>query len=141
MPDEIIHQQQGGRIMGLSINDVKTSKFLKKEDIGEGKLVTISEVTRENVAADGAEAEYKVCVKFLELEKPLILNSTNAQIIAKITGYDDDIDRTWIGKKIVLYVDDNVTMHGKIVGGIRVRKPRPGAVLDEPKTINDDLPF
>ncbi len=140
-PDEITYQK--GANMGLSINDVTVSKFLKKEDIGEGKYWTISRVQRENISAEGADPEYKVCVHFQESEKPLVLNSTNATIIGKITGFDEDIDKNWVGHKIVLYVDENVTYKGKLVGGIRVRKAKQQAQQPPPPPADesDGLPF
>jgi hypothetical protein len=109
----------------MNVNDLKTSKFLKKEDVGEGVLATISNLTQENVALDGAPADMKVTLHFKELDKPLVLNSTNGQIIAQITGVTEDIEAGWIGKQIVLYTDPNITFQGKLVGGIRVRAPKP----------------
>jgi hypothetical protein len=108
----------------MNINDIKQSKYLKKEDCGDGILVTVSGLTQENVAKEGAEPEMKVCIHFHEVEKPMVLNSTNAQIIAKITGHDEDIENTWVGAKLVLYNDPNISFAGKITGGIRVRAPR-----------------
>ncbi len=64
----------------------------------------------------------KWCMAFNEVEKPMVLNSTNGQIIAAITGSEETDN--WIGKKIVLYDDPNVSFGGKLVGGIRVRAPR-----------------
>ena len=107
-----------------SINDLKTSKFLKKEDVGDGSLVTIKTVHQENVAKEGADPEMKWCLTFEELDKPMVLNSTNGQIIAKITGAEDNIETAWVGKKIVLYNDPNVSFGGKLMGGIRVRAPK-----------------
>lgn len=104
-----------------SINDLKSSKFLKKEDVGEGSLVTIKGVHQENVAKEGAEPEMKWCITFNEFDKPMVLNSTNGQLIGKITGIEDDIENGWIGKQVVLYNDPSVSFGGKIMGGIRVR--------------------
>jgi hypothetical protein len=115
-----------------SINDVKSSKFLKKEDVGEGALVTIKALTQENVAKEGAEPEMKFCLHFHEYDKPLVLNSTNAQIIAQITGAEDNIETAWIGHKIVLFNDPNVSFGGKLIGGIRARAPRVATKIDLP---------
>ena len=108
----------------MNVSDLKTSKFLKQSDVGVGVLVTITCLTQENVAAEGAEPQEKACLHFQELEKPLVLNSTNGQIIAQITGISDDIEHGWIGKKIVLYADPNVSFGGKLTGGIRARAPK-----------------
>ena len=107
-----------------SINDLKTSKFLKRDDVGAGKLVTISTVHQENVAKEGAEPEMKWCLTFAEFDKPMVLNSTNGQIIANITGASDNIETAWVGKQIVIFDDPNVSFGGKLVGGIRVRAPK-----------------
>lgn len=104
------------------ISQMKDSKFLKKEDCGRGILVTVKSVHEENVAKEGASPEMKWCITFHEQEKPMILNSTNAQIIANITG--SDVTEGWTGKKIVLYSEPNITYGGKLVGGIRARAPR-----------------
>ena len=115
-----------------NLSDIKSSKFLKKEDVGVGVLVTIRGVGQENIAKEGAEAENKWCVYFSEFEKPLVLNSTNAQMIAKITGHEDNIENTWPGAKIVLYDDPNVQYAGKITGGIRIRAPKTQQEKDLP---------
>lgn len=104
-----------------NLSDLKSSKFLKKEDVGEGMLVTIKALTKENVAKEGAEEEFKWTIWFEELDKPMVLNSTNGHAIANITGIDHDIEIGWVGKKVVLYDDPNVSYAGKITGGIRIR--------------------
>jgi hypothetical protein len=120
-----------------SVSDLKSSKFLKKEDVGEGVLVTIAQVHQMNVAMEGAPEDLKWVLSFREFEKPMVLNSTNGQIIGKFTGVEDDIELGWVGRQIVLYNDPNITFGGKLVGGIRVRAPRlPNAEPEKPK-----LPF
>lgn len=103
----------------MHISELKESKFLKKEECDPPILVTIREVTQENIAKEGAPQELKWCVHFEETEKPLVLNSTNGQLIAKALGSEESDD--WAGQKVVLYHDPNVSFGGKIVGGIRVR--------------------
>ena len=75
-----------------------------------------------NVAAEGAPEEMKWCLSFRETEKPMVLNSTNAQIIALITG--QEITEKWTGSRLVLYDDPNIQFGGKLTGGIRARAPR-----------------
>jgi hypothetical protein len=106
----------------MNISALKESKFLKKEDAGKGILVTIKSVEELNVAKEGAPQEFRWCLWFQESEKPMVLNSTNGQIIAQITGSDDTDG--WTGHKIVLYHDPAISYAGKIVGGIRCRAPR-----------------
>lgn len=54
------------------------------------------------------------------LEKPLVMNSTNGQIIAALLGSEESDD--WIGQSVQLYTDPSITYNGKLVGGIRVRE-------------------
>jgi hypothetical protein len=104
------------------ISALKESKFLTKEDCGRGILVTIRDCQHLNVAKDGTVAVMKWCLLFNESVKPLVLNMTNAQLIAGICGSENTED--WTGHKIVLYHEPNVEFGGDIIGGIRVRAPR-----------------
>jgi len=119
--------------MGFNVNDLKQSKFLTQKDVTPDVLVTIDSFEEVNVAVEGAEPQLKWTLTFKELEKPLVLNSTNGQIIAAITGSEESDD--WIGKKIVLYAEPNVFFGGKMTGGIRVRAPKPQAPT------GNDIPF
>lgn len=106
------------------VGEMIESKFLKKEDVGgeRGMLVTIAEVKQANVAMQGADPEMKWTLSFQELDKPMVLNSTNIHSCAKACASDETDD--WAGKKIVIYEDPNVAFGGKLVGGIRVRAQR-----------------
>lgn len=104
------------------IHEMLESKFLKKEDVGAGVLMTVSSVDQHNVAKQGAEPEMKWCLVFQESDKPLVLNSTNIQLCQQIFGSDDT--DYWTGHQIVLYTDPTVSFQGKVIGGIRVRKPK-----------------
>ena len=105
-----------------TINDLKQSKYLTKSDVTPPVLVTIRGYEQVNVAKDGAEPEMRWALHFNELEKPMVVNSTNGQIIASITK-SEDFDG-WIGQKIVLFNDPNISFGGKLTGGIRCRAPR-----------------
>lgn len=104
------------------IDTMKNSKYLKKEDVGAGKLMTIERVIEQNVALEGQAEEWKWCVFFEKEEKPIVLNSTNAEAIADIAK--DRNSDNWGGTQVVLYDDPNVSYAGKRIGGIRVRAPR-----------------
>lgn len=124
----------------MHISGLKQSKFLTRADVGPGVLVTIRQIFQDNVAKEGAPEEHKWCVSFDEVEKPMVLNSTNGQIIAQIVKSEET--DTWPGHKIVLYDDPNVSFGGKLVGGIRVRAPRNQAApaAARPKTADVPLP-
>lgn len=104
------------------LHEMMESKFLKKEEVEPAVLATIARISKANVAKEGADPEYKWTMAFEELDKPMVLNSTNLQMIAVICGSEDSDD--WVGQKVVLYNDPNVSFGGKITGGIRVRKPK-----------------
>lgn len=108
-----------------NISVLKNSNFLKKEDCDPAIMVTIRNVSHDNVAKEGAPEELKWVMYFDEFEKGMVLNSTNGQIIAKALGSEEIDD--WAGKQIVLYHDPNVSFAGKLVGGIRARAPKPKA--------------
>ena len=121
----------------MKTSQMTSSKYLKQDDIGDGKLVTVKGFKRENVAQEGEPPEMKYIMGFDELEMPLVLNSTNIQLAERAFGSDETDD--WIGKKIVLYVDPNVSFGGKIVGGIRVRAPKGQGGKPAPKPTVDDF--
>ena len=119
----------------MHISALKESKFLKRSDVGDGVLVTIRNLIQENVAKEGTEEDMKWAIHFEELDKPLILNSTNAQIIAQIVKSEETDD--WTGKQVVLYDDPSVSYGGKLVGGIRVRAPRGQAARRAAAPVSD----
>lgn len=131
-------------------SEMRESKFLKQSDVqsahGPFVLWTVHGVERVNVAKEGAEPEYKWGMTFEESDKPLVLNSTNIQLCERIFG-SDDTDH-WNGKKLVLYVDPNVSYGGKVVGGIRVRAPKKATAAPTPppppaaeELTDEDIPF
>ena len=80
------------------IHEMKESKFLKKEDVGTGLLLTVNGVGQENVAKQGADPEMKWVLHFEESDKPLVLNQINIQIAAQVFGSEDTDD--WTGKRL-----------------------------------------
>lgn len=133
----------------MKIGQMMESKFLKKEDVEPPKLVTIRGFSQQNAGRDDAP-EMKWTMSFIELNKPMVMNSTNLQLCAQALG-SEETDH-WIGKQIVLYNDPSVQFQGKLIGGIRIRAPRkrPGApAAPEPAPapvttedpFDDDIPF
>lgn len=103
----------------MKIGEIFPSRWLKAEDFQEGetKVVTITGVQNETLG-EGAKAEIKPVITFAEL-KPMVMNKTNANAIAKLHGDDTDM---WIGKRIGLFAME-VDAFGEIQLAIRV-KPR-----------------
>ncbi len=102
----------------MKIDEMIPSKYLKQSDVSEDTLVTVAEIKKQNVAREDEDAEYKYTVSFAEFSKPMVLNSTNIKRMGKALGDDSD---SWIGGKVILYVDPDVEYAGNIVGGLRIR--------------------
>ena len=128
------------------LSEMLPSRFLKKDDVPQPMLVTMNDLEQVNVAPDGKPAENKWTLSFGELDKPLVLNSTNMNAIAAVYGDDSD---GWLGKQIVLYHDPNVSFGGKLVGGLRLRAPKNVKPAAKPAPASkghfddmaDDIPF
>lgn len=58
------------------------------------------------------------CILFKENDLPLVLNLTNAETVARLTG--SDIPKDWIGKRIKLG-QETIKVAGKLTTGVRVR--------------------
>lgn len=109
------------------LNEMFPSKWLKADDFDEdGTVLTVKKLKEESVG-QGRDADEKWVLYFEELEKGLVLNKTNTNIIAKL--YGDDTDE-WKGKLVTLYATD-VQYKDEMVSAIRVKtkvpKPRKAA--------------
>ena len=107
----------------MKIDAKGNSKSLRKEDVPQPFVATISEVrvqTFEKTAR--SPREDKDMLHFADPNvKPLGLNVTNKRVL--IGAYGDETDN-WRGQPVEIYVDPNVTnSRGEIVGGIRLRIP------------------
>jgi hypothetical protein len=106
------------------VTEMIVSKYLRKEDVDDELVVTCKTVKLEDMPGDGAERRW--VLYFNELLKGLVLNATSIRVLEKaFGGHSDD----WAGKKVVLYVDPNVSYKGQVVGGLRIRPlkpPKPG---------------
>ena len=123
-------------------SEMLASKYLKKEDVGDGLLVTIKGFDKVNLGMEGQPAQMKWVMSFEELDKPMVLNGTNIRLCEMIFNSGDTDD--WIGNKLVLYNDPTIQFQGKFTGGIRVRAPKKPATKPSPKAIEDldsDIPF
>jgi len=125
------------------IKDFMTSKYLKKADLGERLqvLLTVKSAEPKNVAPEGQPQDRKLVLAFAETDKTLPLNKTNLIDTADALGSSNTDN--WIGKKIVVFFDENVRFKGEKVGGVRVRRPKAGAVPEpvKPVPVIEDDPF
>lgn len=120
-------------------SEMIVSKFLRKEDFDEDQVCTIKAVSLEEVA----QGESKWVVFFRERDKGMVLNLTSIKVLEQAFG--DDTDH-WIGNKVMIYVDPNVSFQGRVVGGLRLRppkksKPTPPPKQEEHEDFDDDIPF
>jgi hypothetical protein len=102
-------------------------------------LVTIKEVTEENVALEYKPEEIKYVLYFEENYKPWTPGIETLETIKQING-SGNVDE-WPGTKIVLFVDPSVKFGGKVVGGIRCRAPKNQPEEEPPKATDDDIAF
>ena len=91
----------------------RNSAYLSRDDLAGPTNISIGSFRTEEV--DGDE---KTILDSPDLTKPLILNVTNAEMLAYLLG--DDVDGA-IGKTVCLYVDPHVMYERRRVGGIRIR--------------------
>ena len=121
----------------MHISKMKQSRYIKAADVDPAVLVTIQNCALETIDEETGEEKYVLHVK--EFEKPLVLNWTNLQLIAKATGCEDSDE--WAGHQIVLYHDETVMFKGTVTGGIRVRAAKKKPVLQAAEAVaNDDGP-
>lgn len=125
-----------------TVDDLGTSNYISKSDVGRGLLLTIKNYEKKNVGIGKQDIQY--VFYFDEHAKGFILKPTNGKLIASIAGSADFDD--WIGVKIVLYIDPTIEFGGEIKGGIRVRAPKNQLPknqppIDEPPVDDSDIPF
>lgn len=131
----------------MNINDAFPTDFLKAADLkGREFTLTIKHVESKELN-DGTT---KPTVYFLETDKGLGLNKTNAMTLSEMFGPETN---TWSGQKVLLYTI-KTNFQGQMVDAIRVRPPvAPGTVApvaapvsENPAAglgadLNDDIPF
>jgi len=101
---------------------VKTdSKFLGEWDLpnGEDMVLTIKDVKDGEITGEKGRTDRGMVIYLEEPVKPLFCNITNTKTIERIykTRFVDE----WLGKKIQLFVDENITFGHQRVRGIRIR--------------------
>lgn len=102
----------------MNINEIYSSdsNWLKAEHLPPGREVSVNIESFEMVELDNKK---KVCLKFQNKEKGLVLNKTNAVAISHVYGNDCS---AWAGKPLFLF-STKVDYAGQMVDAIRVRVP------------------
>jgi hypothetical protein len=102
----------------MKISQIFPSRWVKAVELGpDGETVTIKKVVMKEV---GEERENKPVMTFDEIDKELVLNVTNANAIADVTGEDDSDN--WPGHVIKL-VRSRVQFGAKTVDAVRIEAP------------------
>jgi hypothetical protein len=108
------------------------SKHLGVADVGNKKIRTkIVKVRKEDVNDQKTGRPKKKLVAYFEsLEKTLVLNDTNKDILVDALGKPPT---GWEGATVGVLVDPNVTYAGKRTGGVRLRVLLPPKPAPAPK--------
>ena len=140
--------------MGV-LKDHAGGKYLRADDIdgvgqNNGRVLTILDFTEADVSRESDEqSELKPIIHFKDDGvKPMVLNKTNLNFVL---GHYGDEEHKIIGKKVLVWVDDNVQYAGNRVKGLRLAAPRvedPDADPSDPEkrpdtgpAFADDIPF
>ena len=126
----------------MKISEMLQSNWLRKDDLDDpigGEVLTIRKITEELV---GSDQQSKWALHWREKDyQPMLLNKTNLRLLSAVLGDDTD---DWIGKEIEVYHDPSISYGGQLVGGLRVRPPRPPkprARQPRAELPDDDVPF
>lgn len=121
----------------MLISRYKKSKWLKKDQV-EAMPETQRRTVVENVEEDEVGDEVKLVAYFKGIEKGLVLNATNMDVLADAAGSQDSDD--FAGLAVELTIDPNVRYQGKRVGGIVLKaSARKTTTADAP--FDDAIPF
>lgn len=128
----------------MNVDNLYPSNYVRSEDLkGRRHTLAIDRVAVEDVGDD----LNKPVLYFKGARKGLVLNKTNAMVIAEVYGKNTE---NWSGQPLELYVA-RVNFQGRMVDGIRVdvpalpkteeAKPDQKANSSLQEDLNDGLPF
>jgi hypothetical protein len=86
-------------------------------------VVTVKGVGTAKVTGQSGRKEDCFVVYFTEMDKPMILNRTNAKAIEKVS--ESGLVEDWVGTRVVLYVEKGVKAFGDVVDALRIRDKKP----------------
>lgn len=130
----------------MKVKDMIESKYLRKEDFDEDQICTIKGLKLEDLGKDDKKEERWI-LYFREHSKGIVLNVTSIRVLEAAYGDESDL---WIGKKVTVYVDPNVSFQGRVVGGLRLRPVKPEKAAQNRSSVpqeaiapelDDDIPF
>ena len=86
-------------------------------------VVSIKGVGSAKVTGQNGRKEDCFVVHYNEMDKPMILNRTNAKAIEKVAG--SGLVEDWVGVRVTLYVEKGVKAFGDVVDALRIRDKKP----------------
>lgn len=116
------------------VSEMIVSKFLRKEDFDEDRVMTIRSVKLEDMPGDNGDQKW--VLYFQGEAKGMAMNVTTIRVLEQAFGDDSD---HWVGNKVMVYVDPNVSFQGKVVGGLRLRTPKKQSVKAPPPPVDNDF--
>ena len=124
----------------MLVSKMFPSTYLKATDLVDSDhpepVLQISDCTMEEMPAfEGKEPEMRPVIGFTNSDKRMVLNQTNASMIAFLHGEETD---GWQGKLIQLHTPP-VAFKNVVNPAIRGRDTVPSVLTDTPS--NDPLPF
>jgi hypothetical protein len=116
------------------LNELYGSKYLGAADLGEKKIRTrIAKIRKEPMQQQGGGKERaKFVLYFTTLDKSLVLNATNKNVLVDALGRDP---ASWVNAEVGLYTVDTA-YQGKSMRGVRLKvfsRPEPKAAAPKPE--------
>ena len=115
----------------MNLSEIYQSKYLRAADL-DGKEVTV-EIEKVVMETFPGEERPKPVLIFKGRDKGLVLNVTNARVIAKHYG---DETRDWAGRTVVL-ISREVDFKGDTVEAIRIKVP----IVEAPQPVKAEAPL
>ena len=106
---------------------IRLSDYFKVDDIREPRTLTIRDFKTEEFGKRGEDKQQKLVVLFEEDERGVVMPLRGVAIkgLAKALGLKESNGELELGeakgRKVELYVDENVSFEGRLVGGLRFR--------------------
>ncbi len=118
----------------MKISEAFPSQYLKADDLPDGANVTVTIKDVEWVEL-GQKQERKMALTFVGKKKMMILNKTNASVIAKLYGDETD---AWVGQRITLMARD-VEFQGDVILALRVSTIKPNPAPKAVKSLAEEF--
>lgn len=130
-----------------SMDDIYGGSALKAEELPQDfrAVVTVEHVSVQSVGKADEEKQKKLELRFVGKEKTLLLNITNANMMAEVTRTRDY--EQWVGHRVLMY-RTMTDFAGKRVAAIRLDHPPASKAPAPPppppppfEATDDDVPF